>query len=599
MTQMDGATPAFLPRHFFLWLASGVALLTGLLEPPLLLLRRTIQQVPIEGDAQMLWMTPLANLLIFLPLGVLLHLSLRSTQKLWLARAGTATIFTLSLFALLAVFPRLHAIAWLILAAGLAAQLSLLALRKPERLLRWARRVTVVLAAVALLAGLVIAAAPDVREAWFRRTADNPHAQSLNVLLLVLDTVRWKSLSLSGYERPTSPDFDDWAREGIQFADATVTSPWTLPSHAGMFTGLYPHELEAGFKTPLESTPQTLAESLAELGYATAGFSANRRYGSEEFGLGRGFTRYVDYRISPAQILISSSIWRSILWRPRVQEALNYYDLYGRANAATINRELLDWIDETDRPFFAFVNYYDAHDPYLPPPPFDRRFTDDPRRGRPANVDGKPPAESLGPERDMYESMIAYLDSQLGALRDSLASRGLLDRTLLIITSDHGEQFGEHGMSGHGNSLYSPLLNVPLLLASPQKIPAGVRIEEPVTLRDLPVTIMYLATGSKNSGFPGSPLSRFWDGEVGHPPGSPILAALTWPNGQIAYAIRSGSHLYIDWFQEREELYDLAHDPEESVDLAKLPEGEDALRLHRALKDSLVGHVRRPPERGM
>lgn len=599
MTRIDEAAPAVVPRHFFVWLASGIAFVTGVLEPPFLLLRRAIHDLPIEGDAQMLWMTPLANLLIFLPLGVVLHLSLRSTRKRWLAQAGTAAIFALAIFALLAVFPRLHAISWLILAAGVAAQLSRLALRQPARLLVWARRVTVVGATVCLVAGFTIAAAPAVREGWFRRTADSPPDQALNVLLLVLDTVRWKSLSLSGHERSTSPELDDWSREGVQFVDATVTSPWTLPSHAGMFSGLYPHELEAGFKTPLENTPRTIAESLAELGYATAGFVANRRYGSAEFGLDRGFTRYVDYRVSPAQILISSSIWRRILWHPRLQEALDYYDLYGRAYAATINRELLAWIDETDRPFFAFVNYYDAHDPYLPPPPFDRRFTDDPRRGRPANVDGGAPAESLGPELDMYEGTIAYLDSQLGALRDSLASRGLLDRTLVIITSDHGEQFGEHEMSGHGNSLYSPLLRVPLILASQPRIPAGVRIEIPVTLRDLPATIMHIAAGRTTGEFPGSTLGRFWDGEVGHPPDSPILAALTWPNGQIAYSVRSGSHLYIDWFQEREELYDLARDPEETRDLAQLPEGEEALLQLRALKDSLVGHVRRPVERGM
>ena len=198
----------------------------------------------------------------------------------------------------------------------------------------------------------------------------------------------------------------------------------------------------------------------------------------------------------------------------------------------------------------------------------------------------------------MYEGAIAYLDAQLGALRDSLAARGLLDRTLVIITSDHGEHLGEHGMLSHGNSLYSPLLHVPLVLAHRQAIPAGIRVDRTVTLRDLPATIMQLAVPDETSAFPGMPLSRFWEEGADSSDSSPLLAALTWPNGAIAYAIRSGSLLYIDWFEEREELYDLSQG-EETVDLAEHPRWEAELARMRGVKDSLVGHVRRGPERGM
>jgi arylsulfatase A-like enzyme len=586
------------PRHFFLWLGAAIALCAGVVEPPLLLLRRAVLDMPVDADAQLVWMAPLANLLIFLPLGAVLDL-LRAGRTKWSMQSGVAALLTLALFALLAVLPRLHAGALLVFAAGVSVQLSRIVVRHHIWVTVWARRGVLIAGGVIGAAAVAIAAVPDARELWLRRSGPQPPEGALNVLLLVLDTVRWKSLGISGYPRSTSPAIDSWVRNGADFTSASVTSPWTLPSHAGMFTGLYPHELDAGFKTPLESGPPTLAETLGAFGYATAGFVANRRYGSREFGLGRGFTRYVDFRRSPAQILISSSMWRHILWHARVQDLLGYYDLYGRANAATINGELLDWIDETDRPFFAFVNYYDAHDPYLPPPPFDTRFTGQRRRGRPANLEGTLATSAIQREQDMYESTIAYLDAQIGSLRDSLAARGILDRTLVIITSDHGEQFGEHDMLGHGNSLYSPLLHVPLAIISPGAVPTGMRITEPVTLRDLPATLVRLAVGNVEHAIPGKSLSRFWDGEIRGAPHSPVLAALTWPNGQIAYALRQDSLLYIDWFQEREELYDLARDPGETTNLAPRAEWQAALRHMRAAKDSLVGHVVRRPERGM
>ena len=585
------------PRGFVLWCAAGIALIAGVLEPPLLLLRRELQDLPIEGDAQMLWMAPLAYLLAFLPLGAVLELAVRSTRRASLVRVAVFILCTLALFALLTVFRRFHSLAWLMLAAGVSVQLTGMIFRHLPAVHRWTRRTVIGLGGAVMVAGAAITAYPAVREARARRAAAAPD-DALSVLLLVLDTVRAKSLSLAGYSRPTTPELDAWAAEGAYFVDATVTSPWTLPSHGGMFTALYPHELEAGFQTPLESGPRTLAEELARLGFATAGFVSNRRYGSQEFGLDRGFDRYVVYRPSLPQILISSSVWRRILWHPRVQDALGYYDLYGRASAATLNRELLEWIDDLDRPFFAFVNYYEAHEPYLPPSPYDRRFTDDPRRGRPGNLEKYSPDVVL-PERDMYESTIAYLDAQLGLLRAELAERGLLDRTVVIITSDHGEQFGEHGMTSHGNSLYSPLLNVPLVMIHPSSVPAALRIEEPVTLRDLPATVMRLAAPNTPNPFPGSSLTHHWESEFPSSAPSPILAALTWQDGSISYALRDGPLLYIDWFQEREELYDLRHDPDEEHDLAQDPDFAARLDEVRSLKDSLVGHIKRPRERGM
>jgi len=126
-----------------------------------------------------------------------------------------------------------------------------------------------------------------------------------NVLLIVLDTVRAKSLGLYGYGRPTTPRLERLARYGTVFKSAFSTAPWTLASHATMFTGRYPHELSTGFLSPLDTTYLTLAELFTSEGYQTAGFAANTFYASQEFGLSRGFTHYEDYRVSGRQVLDS------------------------------------------------------------------------------------------------------------------------------------------------------------------------------------------------------------------------------------------------------------------------------------------------------
>ena len=235
---------------------------------------------------------------------------------------------------------------------------------------------------------------------WRQSTRPLPSPGSPNVLLIVLDTVAADHLSLYGYERPTSPTMVELAERGIRFDRVQATSSWTLPSHASMFTGRWPHELSAGWLTPLDGTYPTLAEFLGSRGYATAGFVANYWYCASGSGLERGFAAYEDY-IFPrlTAFKAASLVDRSVdgiqgverfledrldidLLRTPVQRLWLLVNA-DRKEAAAVNREFLDWLTrrrQPERPFFAFLNYYDAHSPYELPSGRIHRFGTQPSR---------------------------------------------------------------------------------------------------------------------------------------------------------------------------------------------------------------------------
>ena len=128
-------------------------------------------------------------------------------------------------------------------------------------------------------------------------------------------------------------------------------------------------------------------------------------------------------------------------------------------------------------------------------------------------------------EIDAYDGTVAYLDDQLGKLFDSLRRDGVLDNTIVVVTGDHGEEFGEHGLYSHGNSLYLPSVHVPLVVVWPKEVPAGRRVAEPVTLRDLPATMAQMSRLSFS--FPGKSLARFWSDRDDGNPESPLLSEVS------------------------------------------------------------------------
>jgi arylsulfatase A-like enzyme len=244
-----------------------------------------------------------------------------------------------------------------------------------------------------------------------------------------------------------------------------------------MFTGRFRYETAADYGK-LDPKYATLAEFLSKHGYITGGFVANARVCSRESGLARGFIHYEDYVASLKEFVRSSPIIRFALVHRGIRRLLGYYEKLNHIHASLISKNFFSWVEHipSDRPFFAFLNYIDAHKPYLPPAKFAEKFgpTDELEKLRKRNL---PEGEKLRPTdvdqvqveamRNAYDGTIAYLDSVLNELFGELRHLGQLDRTLVIVVSDHGEEFSEHGTFAHGLDLYSQAIRVPLILRLP------------------------------------------------------------------------------------------------------------------------------------
>ncbi len=581
-------------------LALGIGVATGLGEVVLFWAQTHLLQRFIFVGRDITWMAPLAEAIIFLGLGLVLAL----IQRLW--RGFTLTmalgaLATLSFLALLMMYTPLHKGAALVMALGLGVHTWRIGRKHEAGVRRMAARGTPLMLAMALILG---AGSQGVR-AWQEHRAvagrGPAAADAPNVLFIILDTVRAMSLSVYGYERPTTPNLEAFARAGVRFDYAFSNAPWTLPSHASFFTGRLPIQLSAGWLNPLDDRDPTIAEALAARGYRTAGFVANTLYGDTEKGLDRGFHHWEDFPVTLGEVFRSSVLVRDLATRRAVREPLHTFELLGRKKAGEVTGGFLDWLAGTEGdPFFAFLNYFDAHAPYLPSADFERRFRT-PGLVHPygewARLRGRPQGDSLIPawvqdNQDRYDAAIAEVDAELGRLFAELERRGILDRTIVIVSSDHGEQFGEHAVMGHGNSLYLPVLHVPLLIRYPRRVPGGSTVSRPVSLRDIPATITDLA-GASGARFPGRSLARFWDGSDQASAPDTLLMAVEYnprlpkgnpiDQGSMRAIILDSLH-YIRNGDRREELYRFRTDPAQVTDLAGRAAEEGALaRLRGAL----------------
>jgi len=580
-----------------LQLAAWFGLLTGFGEVICLGVRKFLLHQPIYFGLHIVWMSPLANFCLFTLLGLLLG-SLRINSL----RVKASVMAFFGLLGCALVFEEVKVYAGVSLAAGVAWRAGYLAARSQwfdEFARRGARWMT--------LASLALCAGAFGWQSWLGMRASmsstgrstGPGADSSNVLLIVMDTVRAQNLSLYGYARRTSPRLEQFAETGARFDRAIATAPWTLPSHASMFTGRFPREISADFRAPLDNAYPTLAETLGAHGYLTAGFVANTYYCNAENGLSRGFTHYEDYQVSPSEFALSASLSRAILNHDAVRRLINYHDVIGRKTAHEINRAFLSWLERQDeRPFFAFLNYLDAHEPCLPPAPFDEKFGAKLDHGRFRSVNilrtsWRRNREKSTPQQnqadiDCYDGAIAYLDEQIGRLLNELERRGHLKNTLVIITSDHGEAFGENGHYGHINSAYLTQLRVPLLISMPGVIPPGSVITEAVTLRDLPATVMDVI--GRASVFPGNSLARYWrtlPAKEGAPLLSEINIAPSRPREYqpgtkaIITSLVLDRYHYLKNPDGRQELYDYLNDPSERCDLAGSAESCEVLGAFR------------------
>lgn len=599
------------PRELAL-LAICFALLTGLVEAAIIVVFKNGGTPLLLGVGDHVgWMAPAANVPLFLAAAGLVVMVDR-VRRIPTRSVGIAVFVTLWTFAALTSFDLLHVLAALLLAIGTGMQVARVAARESLDWGSLARRSLPVLALVVLVAGAFGPARRGIAESRAVETLPAAPNDARNVLLVVLDVVRARSLSLYGYDRATTPYLERFATEAILFEKAISTAPWTLPSHGSMFTGRLPQELSVDFRRPLDSTYPTLAERLRDHGYHTAGFVANLAYVSREYGLARGFVHYDDFPVSVGQTLLSSSLWRRIVRNDRLRELVGFHDLLHRKSARQVSEEFLSWLDgrEDSRPFFTFLNLFDAHEPYLPRPPFDMRFGSIEERGpfqhgayltnghwsKRAPKDGSGSA-AWALDRTAYDGAIAYMDRVLEELFSALDQRRLLDRTLVIITSDHGEHHGEHGLYEHTASLYMPLIHVPLLIRLPEAAHANTRITSAASLADLPATVMDLLALGANHPFPGRSFGRFWrrpgatDGDTAlsyHPSPNRHVSRGRWIEtfpGALS-SVTTGRYQYIEVDGGTDELYDLERDPGQLRNLA----GEEEFASVRA---RLAGHLHR------
>jgi arylsulfatase A-like enzyme len=606
-----------------LLLASWFGLAAGLLELVLLVFRvKVFEKGVFLKSSHFLWMIPVADLGLFLAFGLVLGLLARAWPNKGPALMIGGFVF-LTVLSQLLLIPGLMMVACLMMAGGCARLATPIVLHRRSLFVKLVKFSAPVFAATLI----VIAGSTFAHESLARRAARSGRPMAApdapNVLLIVLDTVRADHLSLYGYGRETTPNLSRLAKRGVRFDRVHSTAPWTLPSHASLMTGRWPHELDVERHGGLDTTYPTLAEFLRGRGYATAGIVANQFYCGHESGLNRGFDDYRDFPIGIGETLRSSTLgWLLMRTVNRVQDELaarfehhHFASLaqdFQRKDGDLVNREFLDWLDLRDgRPFFTFLNYFDVHGPYVVPSSFHQHFGKSPDTYEEGALirdwwkESKAPhsAEDLRLLIDSYDDCIAALDQQLGRLFDELTRRGLFEKTLVVVTADHGEEFGEHGHYTHGFDLYEPETHVPLLVFGPSRVPGNRVVNESVSLRDLPATIVDLLGFGDKAPFPGTSLARTWEKSHDQGPATPEIAiselrSLIEPTLEKATddsetgqstALFDENFAYIKDQDGHEELYDLELDARQSHDISRSPESEPILaRFRKALKASVI-----------
>lgn len=480
------------------------------------------------------------------------------------------------------------------------------------------------------------------------KPAIQQHTAPLDILLLVLDTQRVDRLSCYGYPLKTSPNLDRFAQQATVFKTAIAPAQWTIPSHASMFTGLYPseHGVQQSYQVLPDSIP-TLAERLQAGGYMTAGFCNNPLVGIVNNGLRRGFYSFLNYsglltdrpnqagahpgwigryrqffkrllagvlrRIQDAfarsEFLLALSFTPLMvpLWQTALSFKGNTAKSLGDAARLLIDRKSV----AADQPIFTFINLMGTHMPYHPPRHYVQTFAPHVLQDRSArhylrnfNSDIYGWLAPLAGELDdyqksildgMYDAEVAWQDEQLGLFFQQLEASGRLDRTLIIICSDHGEHLGEKQLMGHSLSIYNELIQVPLMIRDPRNVfPQGVASEAIVSTRCLFQTILSAAGLADEReqqfaletqiGSASKPEPIF--AEAVPPQNVVNLLKKRQPNlihdracDQPRRAVWAGNHKLIETGSDTIELYDIFNDPQENLNLCDiLPENVDVLQ---------------------
>jgi arylsulfatase A-like enzyme len=469
---------------------------------------------------------------------------------------------------------------------------ALAASRRPRAKLGMLAALPLLPALVGLLPAVAAAGLPFSREAPPVAPGEPP-----DIFLIVADTLRADALSCNGARGLPTRETDRLAAGGVLFSDVTAQSSWTNPSTATILSGLMPaaHGM-VGHRGRILPEVRMLAQILAGHGYDTAGLVANPVV-SRSYGFARGF-RHWDEETDPrplarhgetfaARLLSASGWWRRREGTPPASEM--------------VDRALEILAGERPRPLFLYLHLMDPHDPYEAPEELVREADPDYRgelafgpttlyeilRGQVAVE-----AADLRHAQALYGAEIAYMDREIGRFLEAIGDRLASGRALVLFTSDHGEEFMEHGSLGHERTLYQEVIHVPLILSRPGVLPAGVVVEEPVSHLDLVPSLLDLAGLPPEPSLPGRSLAGLARGETAVPAmEGPILSEEDFIGYRTTThrlrAAREGMTKVIlsspnafgigPWGRE---TYDLAEDPLETHDLDGEAAGAERLEAH-------------------
>lgn len=473
------------------------------------------------------------------------------------------------------------------LISGVAIVLGVIAFLKTEFFrVRLISRVPVFIAAcvaswlcmIGIAWGIVSLAAPKPAPIAFTPTV---RSQGPNIVLCTIDALRADYLPLYNPKaQAKTPALVSLANDGVLFTNAFAQASWTKPSFATLFTGLYPSAHGATSKTAaLSPSVETLAEILQRGGYYTKGFANNPNMAAL-FGLNRGFVDYVELKPNPlfgatseAMHLSLYSVLRKVFMiaEGRLRRGrLRITDFYQPANVVT--DEALQWLDSSDRPsdipFYLYLHYMETHDPFM----------DHSRPGigyARARMENPDPERFLDSMRQAYISEIEFLDLHLARLFQGLKARGLYDNTIIVLVSDHGEEFYDHNGWWHGQTLYEELLRIPLIIKLPENRAAGSTNLHLARLIDVPLTLLKIVGLPPNGSMAGVALCDA--------SGMPSNAATAYSfaendfEGNIQQSVRTLTHALIKANEnntrktEPIEFYDMVEDPQQQRNLAHQP----------------------------
>lgn len=423
------------------------------------------------------------------------------------------------------------------------------------------------------VAAAVVAFAVAAWRVW--PEGPTPGSGRANLIMISIDTLRADHLGCYGYSRPTSPAIDRLAEQGVRFKTVIAQSPWTLPSHVSMLTGLYPHR--HGVTTSrhkLSGEVPTLARALAGAGYVTGAY-INSHWLTKEYGLDSGFDHF---------------------------ERVSEWDGAKLVNRGPeITDKAIQWIkDNETKPFFLFVHYFDVHSDYQPDDAYRKAFVDPTYSG---NIDGST-GQLLQVRKglyaltdsdvkhlvDLYDAEIRQLDEQIGRFMRFLEQRGRAKDTYVILTADHGEEFMEHGGVLHARTMYEEVVAVPLLFRGPG-IPAGVVVPTLTQVVDIAPTALALLGVTCDFATDGTDLRNNWISPDRVNTDRIAYAAADRQNTRpdIKRMLRTPRHkLIYNRHSGVRELYDLQKDPGERQNLA-ITEPEAADTLMQLMRKLMAG----------